>query len=171
MSVATDDLEIRARLTAAGWTGQPSSLRPITRLAAYGAIRRHGRLLLCRVGPGNLGEGRWTLPGGGLEFGETPEAAVVREVEEETGLLARIDGSPTIRSDTGTWSLAVGDVRFHTIRFVYPMSVVGGTERVEVGGSTDAFGWFTPDEIETLSRGDLVDVIQSMSAHTDNASL
>jgi hypothetical protein len=76
-----------------------------------------------------------------------------------------------IRSDTGTWSLAVGDVPFHTIRFIYPMSVVGGTERVEVAGSTDAFGWFTPDEIETLSRGDLVDVIQSISTHTDNASL
>lgn len=109
------------------------------------------------------------MPGGGLEFGESPEAAVVREVEEETGLLARIDGSPMIRSDTGTWSVAVGAVRFHTVRFMYPMSVVGGTERVEVGGSTDAFGWFSPSEIESLSRGDLVDVIQSMWTHTDNA--
>jgi 8-oxo-dGTP pyrophosphatase MutT (NUDIX family) len=78
LSVAPDDPEIRARLEAAGWTGEPFPLPPITRLAAYGAIRRDERLLLCRVGPGNLGEGRWTLPGGGLEFGETPEAAVVR---------------------------------------------------------------------------------------------
>jgi len=103
-----------------------------------------------------------------MEFGESPEAAVVREVEEETGLLARIDGQPTILSDTGTWSLAAGDVRFHTIRFVYPMSALGGTERVEVGGSTDAFGWFTDAEIETLPRRDLVDRLDSMT-HTDNA--
>jgi 8-oxo-dGTP diphosphatase len=164
LRVATDDPEVRARLLAAGWTGGPSEPPPITRLAAYGAIRRDERRLLCRIGPGSLGEGRWTLPGGGMEFGEPPEAAVVREVEEETGLAARIDGPPTILSDTGTWSLALGDVRFHTIRFVYSMSVVGGIERVEVGGSTDAFGWFTGIEIEGLRRVELLDRILAMEA-------
>lgn len=157
---ATDDPDVRARLAAVGWAGEGEP-PPVTRLAAYGVIRREGRLLLCRVGPGNLGEGRWTLPGGGLDFGESPEAGVVREVAEETGLNARIDGEPRIFSDTGTWRLEVGAVRFHHVRFVYPMTIVGGEERLEVGGSTDAFGWHAPDDLAELRRtdrlGDLVE--------------
>jgi 8-oxo-dGTP diphosphatase len=128
--------------------------RRVTRLAAYGLIERDGSFLLCRVGPGNLGEGRWTLPGGGLEFGEAPEVAVVREVEEETGLVAEISGPPMILSHTGDWDLASETVRYHHVRFVYPMSVTGGAERLEVGGSTDAFGWFNRAEVDELRVAD-----------------
>lgn len=150
---ATDDPDVRQRLASAGWSGQGDP-PPVTRLAAYGVIRRDGRLLLCRVGPGNLGEGRWTLPGGGLEFGEPPDVGAIREVAEETGLIARIDGEPRIFSDTGTWRLEVGDVRYHHVRFVYPMTVVGGDERLEVDGSTDAFAWQDTAELTALRTAD-----------------
>jgi 8-oxo-dGTP diphosphatase len=138
--------ELAALYAERGWPGDGGPPR-VTRLAAYGLLRRDGRVLLCRTSPGHLGVGRWTLPGGGIVFGESPEAGAVREVEEETGLVARITGVPVIISDTGTWPLGDPPVPYHQVRFVYPMAVVGGEVRVVVGGSTDAFEWFAPDAL------------------------
>jgi mutator protein MutT len=50
-----------------------------------GVVVRDGRALLVRRGKEPL-YGRWTVPGGTVELGETLEEAVVREMEEETGL-------------------------------------------------------------------------------------
>jgi 8-oxo-dGTP diphosphatase len=129
----------------------------VTRLAAYGVIVRDGRILLCRVGPGNLGEGLWTLPGGGLDFGESPESGAIREVEEETGLVAEITGPPVIHSDSGTWDRRSGSVSYHHVRFVFPMTIVGGEERLEVDGSTDAFEWVPLADVPSRPIGDLVE--------------
>ena len=164
MPAPTDDPEIIERLSGLGWT-LGAAIPSVTRLAAYGVIRRDDRVLLCRVSPGNLGSGLWTLPGGGMTFGEAPEAAAVREVEEETGLDARITGQPSIHSDTGEWPFSAGPVSYHTIRFVYPMEVIGGTERREVDGSTDEFGWFTPGEIEGLRLADIVERALGLEDH------
>ena len=135
---------------------EPSSgARQVVRLAAYGVIRRGDSVLLCRVTPGYPGAGLWTLPGGGLNFGEEPEAGAVREVEEETGLIARITGAPVILTDTGIWPRDA-ELRYHQVRFVYPMEQVGGEERVEVDGSTDLFGWFDPAGVIELRYVPLV---------------
>lgn len=50
-----------------------------------GVVVREGRALLIRRGKEPL-YGRWTVPGGTVELGETLEEALVREMEEETGL-------------------------------------------------------------------------------------
>ena len=131
-------------------TSAPDDLGRVTRLAAYGVIHRGDAVLLCRISPSYPAAGLWTLPGGGIEFGETPDLAVVREVEEETGLAARITGEPKILSHTGVWPARTGrdrPIAYHHVRFVYPMEVTGGSERMEVDGSTDACGWFTREQL------------------------
>jgi len=50
-----------------------------------GVVVRDGRALIIRRGKEPL-FGRWTVPGGTVELGETLEEALVREMEEETGL-------------------------------------------------------------------------------------
>lgn len=57
--------------------------RPVVAVGAVVPI--DGRVVLVRRAKEPL-KGRWTLPGGALELGETLEEAVAREVEEETGL-------------------------------------------------------------------------------------
>lgn len=56
-----------------------------TREGCRAIIVEDGKILLTH----ELNSGWWLIPGGGLEEGETPESCVIREVEEETGMLVR----------------------------------------------------------------------------------
>ena len=120
-----------------------------TRIAAYGVVLRLDQILVCRIST-RVSEwaGRWTLPGGGIEFGEDPAEAMVREVREETGLLVRATGV------AGIDSLVVpdGGVAKHSLRIIYFAEVLGGSLTNEVDGSTDllrvarcSHGRVTPD--------------------------
>ena len=60
------------------------------RLAAYALVLRDDEVLLTRNSPRGPRPGTWTLPGGGVDHGEPPADAVVREVREETGLVATV---------------------------------------------------------------------------------
>jgi len=47
---------------------------------------RDGHVLACRRAPGKSAAGRWEFPGGKVDDGESPEAALVREIQEELGI-------------------------------------------------------------------------------------
>lgn len=125
-----------------------------TRVAAYALCHdASGRILLCHIAP-SVGAGDiWTLPGGGLEFGESPAAAAVRELAEETGLTGEIVGLVDVLDRLFTPSHAGRPL--HAIRIVYRVRIVGGVLRDEIDGSTDAAGWFTHDEAGRLRLGEL----------------
>ena len=124
------------------------------RVAAYAlSIDGAGRILLCHLAPSvGLGD-LWTLPGGGLEFGESPDVAVVRELAEETGYVGEVqqlmDVSDHLFEDGG------GATRLHAIRIVYLVQVVSGELRDEPDGSTDTCQWFTLSDARRLRLGEL----------------
>jgi 8-oxo-dGTP diphosphatase len=67
----------------------PNASAPHPQVAVGAVCVRQGRLLLVQRGRAP-GRGRWSLPGGRLEPGETLETSVARELQEETGLSARV---------------------------------------------------------------------------------
>jgi 8-oxo-dGTP diphosphatase len=128
-----------------------------TRIAAYCVVTDdEGRVLLCRLSAGELDVGKWTLPGGGLDFGEDPQIGAVRELEEETGLVGRI--TRLLGIDSRLYPPRPGrDVPFHAIRVIYRAEVNGADLRHEAVGSTDRAEWFNRDRISTIPVVDLVE--------------
>ena len=115
------------------------------RVAAYAVIIREGQILLARLAPRVSRDPLWTLPGGGLDHGEDPRAAVVREVWEETGLRA------TVSNEARVYSMHNAKARFgsnkadyHALRIVFEGWVPADSPDprvVEVDGSTAEAAW------------------------------
>ena len=132
-------------------TSEPA--RSITRVAAYALCIQDGRILLVRIAEGSWsGVGQWTLPGGGLDFGESPRDGALRELTEETGLVGEIEELADVLSWHGRWTHPRDgvDEAYHGLQIVYRVSVTGGELSDESDGSTDQARWFTREEAEAL---------------------
>ena len=70
------------------------------KIAAVTIVSRKGKVLLIRRA-GDPGYGRWSVPGGYVDRGEVVEEAAIREVQEETGLLVKIDRLVGLFSEAG----------------------------------------------------------------------
>ena len=135
------------------------------RVAAYGVIVQEGRILLAHWNEG--GRRAWTLPGGGIDPGEDPVDAVVREIAEETGYVAIAGELLGVDSH-----VVPAEQRFvpdagplHALRIIYRASVVGGTLTNERDGSTDEAAWFALDSIPTR-RVELVNIGMELAGLT-----
>jgi 8-oxo-dGTP diphosphatase len=112
--------------------------------------RSDGRLLLIKRG-NEPGRGLWSLPGGRVEPGESDEAAVAREVAEETGLVVTV-GDLAGRVRRGRYD--IGD---------YFATVVSG----ELAAATDALDarWADLQELQSMqTTTGLVDALASWGA-------
>ena len=129
------------------------------RVAAYAVITdNQGRMLLPHWS--ESAHSGWTMPGGGLDPGEDPADAAVREVLEETGYHVELDGLLGVDSFVipAAERVRPSERPVQAIRIVYRAHIIGGELRVEEDGSTDAVAWHTPAEIDALDRVPLVDL-------------
>lgn len=139
-------------------TGGPT---PVTRVSAYAVCVEDGRLLLARIAPGyTVGfDGWWTLPGGGIEHGEDPRDAAVRELAEETGLIGEVVELLDVDSWHTAFTNRLGEPEdYHGIRILYRCRVVGGELRNEVDGSTDECRWFSKSELPAARLADIAEL-------------
>ena len=83
--------------------------------------------------------GHWTMPGGGIEAGESALEACVREAKEETGLEIAVD------NQLGTWSTPTGE----TVITFYLAHPYGGN--LEAGSDAQEARWFSLDMAPTLA--------------------
>jgi 8-oxo-dGTP diphosphatase len=113
--------------------------RPI--VAASVAVFREGRVLIARRARGPW-VGAYSLPGGGVEVGETLREAALRELAEEVGVEAEIFAfvdhvEPIVRAD--------GRVREHYVIAVFAARWRSG--EAKTGPEADAVAWIAPEEI------------------------
>jgi len=121
-----------------------------TRIGGYAVCVEDDRVLLSRLSVIEVDVGAWTLPGGGVAFGEHPDAAVLRELEEETGLLGEIEGVAGVFSHVYRQSRAAEGNDLHFLGILYRVRIVGGELRDEVDGTTDTAAWIPAAELGSI---------------------
>jgi mutator protein MutT len=128
----------------------------LPRVGVGAVVLDGGRVLLVRRGKPPLA-GKWSLPGGLVELGETTREAIKREVAEECGLeicVGEVAGilDRVVRD-------AEGRIRYHWVLVDYVASLVAGT--LCAASDADEAMWADIDEVERLDTTDgLMDMIR-----------
>jgi 8-oxo-dGTP diphosphatase len=95
------------------------------RPSAYGIVIKDNKILLSR----QFGD-KFDLPGGGLDLGEAPEAGVIREVEEETGIKVKDPRLLAVKNSFFQTAHAENKP-YHCLMFYYSCEYVGGKLSIE----------------------------------------
>jgi 8-oxo-dGTP diphosphatase len=132
------------------------------RVAAYVLCREDGRILLTQfAAPGHPDHGKWTLPGGGMEWGESVRETAHRELLEETGLTATLGEVAGVFSKWFTAEESVQGASGHFVGVVFHASGLSGELREDFtdDDTTDGVQWFPIDDLEALPHVEQVDFV------------
>jgi 8-oxo-dGTP diphosphatase len=131
----------------------------VQRLAAKALVLRGPvdarQVLLARLSRFAVEAGQWTLPGGGVDHGERPADALVREMREETGLVAEVGALLGVHDLHLTGTAPNGRHEdFHAVNLIFAATVPHGGEPevLEVDGTTDAAAWI---DVAGVSSGEV----------------
>ena len=155
--VASGAVPVAAQVTDALVDHQPHRLQ---RVAAYAVVLRGRDVLLTRLSGRAAHPGMWTLPGGGVDHGERPAAALAREVEEECGLACEVGDLLGVHDTHFSGHAPSGRIEdYHGIHLLFAATVADGEPRVvEVDGTTDEVAWVDRAEVES-GRLPVLDVV------------
>jgi 8-oxo-dGTP diphosphatase len=129
-------------------------------LAVSAAIFRNGRVLIVRRGRAPA-KGLYTLPGGGVELGETLEQAVIREVREETALDIEPVGLVGFREAIARD--AAGRVERHFVILPFAARYVAG--EISLNEELSEADWREPSSLHELKTTDgLAEVVAAAGA-------
>ncbi len=132
----------------------------VPRVGVGAVVLEAGRVLLVRRGRPPLA-GKWSLPGGLLELGETTAEAARREVAEECGLQIRVGELAGILDRVVRD--AEGRIRYHWVLVDYVAFVESG--ELCAASDADEAQWVEVDEVERLDTTDgLLDMIRRAQA-------
>lgn len=112
-------------------------------LGVGGAVVHDNRLLLVRRAS-RRGRGNWQVPGGFVEPDETIEQAVIREVAEEAGVIAKVDGVLALRN---RYDPDIGN-SIYIVLLLHPVSGEPTPDNEEV----DRAEYLTLEEIQALDQ-------------------
>jgi 8-oxo-dGTP diphosphatase len=107
-------------------------------VSAVALIDADGRVLLARRPEGKSLAGLWEFPGGKVEPGESPEAALIRELREELGI--------------DTWKSCLGPLTFashayESFHLLMPLFACRRWEGIPVAREGQALAWVRPDRL------------------------
>ena len=125
------------------------------RIGVYGVATNDGHVLLTQLFGDNPFAGSWTLPGGGMDFGESPEETLLREFREETSLVPEIGALIDIIS-------YVPRPELHVIQIIYRVDAHGDPSVLEEDGSTVDVRWVPIRQLDQLATVELVDHVRTI---------
>jgi 8-oxo-dGTP diphosphatase len=104
-------------------------------VSAVALIDRDGRVLLAQRPEGKTMAGLWEFPGGKIELGETPETALVRELDEELGINTAASCLAPLTFASHSYGASDNRAAFHLLMMLYvcrrwqgqPQPIEGGT--------------------------------------------
>jgi 8-oxo-dGTP diphosphatase len=124
------------------------------RVAAYAVVTSSRGVLMTQFSDRTNAPGQWGLPGGGLEVGEAPDLAVLREVWEESGQVIESGELALITTSHWLGRAPAGQLEdFHAVRVIYRAACPEPTEPVvhDVGGTTASAAWVPPADLDLLA--------------------